>query len=98
MAEQVRRYVKKMEKNGSDVADDVPGGTAPLFASLTGLMGELRLHDREHRKQMEELKVAMKEKGKPLQEIALAVQEKYKEIIAGMENLNLKLSYTHFNS
>lgn len=83
MCEQVRRCVNKMIKEGSDAADDVPGGSAHLFASLTGLMGELRLHDREHRRQMEEMKVSMKEKGRPLPEIALAVQEKYEEIIAG---------------
>ena len=72
-----------MEKGGSNVEDDFPGGSYKMWASLTGLMGDLRLHDKEHRKQMEELKVSMKEKGKPLREIALAVQEKYEQIIAG---------------
>jgi len=83
LCEQIRKFIKKMEKGGSNVEDDVPGGSYKMCASLTGLMGDLRLHDKEHRKQMEELKVSMKEKGKPLREIALAVQEKYEQIIAG---------------
>lgn len=92
MCEQVRRYEKKMVKEGPEVSDEVPGGSVQLFASLTGLMGELRLHDREHRRQMEELKMTLKERGKSQRDIALAVQEKYKEIIAGYFYAHLNYS------
>jgi hypothetical protein len=55
-----------------------------MLATLTGLMGELRLHDREHRRQIDEMKVRLKEKGKSAQDIAMAVQDRYEQIISGI--------------
>lgn len=81
--QQIQRHLTNLIKNGSSYANEVPGGLHHMLASLTGLMGELRLHDREHRKQIEEMKIRLKDKGRSPAEIAMAVQDRYEQIISG---------------
>ncbi|WAR25161.1 hypothetical protein MAR_010865 [Mya arenaria] len=85
LIEQIRRNLKHLVREGLNASDidDIPGATLKLPASLTGLMGELRVHDRQHRKQIEQLKMRLEDKGKSQQEVALAVQQRYEQIISG---------------
>ncbi|KAL4226590.1 hypothetical protein ACF0H5_014574 [Mactra antiquata] len=83
MLQQIERHISTLLKTGPSYGSEVPGGLHQMLSSLTGLMGELRLHDREHRKQMDEMKIRLKDKGKSTQEIAMAVQDRYEQIIAG---------------
>ncbi|XP_052249024.1 uncharacterized protein LOC127856876 isoform X2 [Dreissena polymorpha] len=83
--EQIKLRLKQLVTHGQDAqdVDDIPSATMQMLASLTGLMGELRLQDREHRRQIEEMKNRLKDKGKSIREIGLAVQERYEQIISG---------------
>ncbi|XP_053377355.1 trichohyalin-like isoform X2 [Mercenaria mercenaria] len=81
--QQIQRQVKILIRDGSSYTGTVPGGSYHMLASLAGLMGELRLHDREHRRQIDEMKVRLMEKGKSARDIATAVQDRYEQIISG---------------
>lgn len=81
--QQIQKLIKNLVRDGSTFSGTVPGGNYQMLASLAGLMGELRLHDREHRRQIDDMKIRLKEKGKSAQDIALAVQDRYEQIISG---------------
>lgn len=84
LLQQIQRQSKNLIREGNSYAGQIPGGSYQMPASLSGLMGELRLHDREHRRQIDEMKVRLKEKGKSPRDIALAIQDRYEQIISGM--------------
>lgn len=95
LVDQIRRKLKQLVTAGASApdVDDIPGATWHLPASLTGLMGELRVHDREHRRQIEQLKKRLEDRGKSASEVAHAVQERYEQIIAGKMGLDLIIFY-----
>ena len=80
---QIKTKCKQLLKEGDQYRGELPGGQLQMFASLTGLMGELRKNDLKHRRQIEDLRNQMKKEGRTLKEISDAVQEHYKQIIAG---------------
>lgn len=98
LLKQIRRQWKQLCKEGDQFEGTIPGEHVTMLASLTGLMGELRLFDRENRRQVETLKAQLKTESKTTQQISAAVQERYQQIIAGdhtCRGLLLQLNARH---